>query len=195
MTDERSRRIFLEITGLKVVDEEICKVCKGRNCCQHFPCFYATSDFKVLRERENYTDEQRLEFLLEFIKLGKTSIDMFWAKDMDYGPLNPKTMLPDLEKIKRGDGFLFLRARIKDHPIVDFQYFLDADYDWPCINWSLEKGCNLSTEERPFTGVWLLPNDCGPCVEAYNEAEFCYGWSTYRELMYELYQKARWLKL
>ena len=186
MTDERSRRIFLEITGLTVVDTERCKRCKGVNCCQHFPCFYATSDFEVLRERENYTDEQRLEFLLEFIKLGK---------DMDYGPLNPKTMLPDLEKIKNGDGFLFLRARAKNRPIVDFQYFLDADYDWPCIHWSLEEGCDISIDERPFTGVWLIPNDYGACVEAYNDAEFCYGWSTYRELMYELYQRARWLKL
>lgn len=178
--------------------DEICKECKGKNCCAHFGCMYSPTDFIALTDPK-YTHEQQLLILTELVKLGKISIDMCWAKDTFLGPLNPITKRPDIDKISNGDGFLYLRARNKDRPIVDLQFFIEAGGHYPCINWDPEKGCELSRDERPYIGRMLKPvalqsTDGRGIIhkcEMQGEAETLNLWTKHQLLMYDLYLNVR----
>ena len=173
-------------------DYDICKECKGKNCCAHFGCMYSAQDFIVLRD-EKYTHDQRLMILTELLKQGNISIDMCWMKDRYLGPLHPITKRPDIDKISDGDGALYLRARNKDRPIIDFQYFLEEGKHYPCKNWDPEKGCQFSEEERPYGGRMLKPiavtsgditiHTC----ETVGEDDAIKSWLKHQLLLYELY--------
>jgi len=176
---------------------DICRQCKGKKCCAHFGCMYSPHDFIVLKD-EKYTHEQRLLILVELLKQGKISIDMCWGKDRYWGPLNPISRKPDIDKMANGDGFLYLRARNKNQPVIDLQQFLNEGNDYPCINWDPEKGCCLSEEERPFIGRMLMPvmekstdgNISFKC-KLHGEVETVELWGKYQLLMYDLYLKIR----
>lgn len=186
-TENEIRRRF-GLVNQESNEAEMCKKCKGTKCCQHFPCIYAPTDFKVLRE-EQYTHEQRLKFFKEYIRiLENVSIDMVCLKDLKYGPLNHKSLTPDIDKISKGDGFLFLRARVAGRKIVDFQYFMDENHYYPCCNWSYENGCKLTHEERPYTGRLTIPLcDSKSCKDFTDYNELFAEWKKYSILMYDLY--------
>lgn len=171
-------------------NEMICKGCKGKGCCQHFPCFYIADDFKVLREKK-YTHEMKVRFLVEYIKIGNVAIDMMCYGDRVYGPLNCLSKKPDIDKISNRDGVLFLRARAKGRPVVDFQLFLDEGGYYPCINWSLEKGCSLMKDERPYTGRMLIPRIGGRCIDTSNYEAFFESWYKNRLVMYDVYMAVK----
>lgn len=174
---------------------DLCKACKGKRCCAHYGCMYSPEDFIVLGDTK-YTHEQRLIILTELLKQGKISIDMCWGTDLYWGPLNPLSKRPDIEKMLNGEGYLYLRARNKNRPVVDFQKFM-TESNYPCINWNPEKGCCLSEEERPYCGRMLNPiviKD-GNGYEDYRcemkndaETETIKLWARHQELMYDLYR-------
>lgn len=121
---------------------------------------------------------------------------MCWARDTDWGPLNPLTKIPDINKMSNGDGILYLRARNKNRPVIDFQKFLDETKDYPCINWDAKRGCCLSEHERPCVGRMLKPilvkypdgHEDYKC-QIQGEAEIIASWEKYQLLMYDLYTK------
>ena len=192
---EKIRQFFDDLEANKngYYDYQACKRCKGKGCCQHFPCFYAPWDFIVL-SHDKYTHEERLIILTELLKQGKISIDMIWLADQEFGPLNPESKEPDLEKISNEDGCLFLRARAKDHPIIDFQYFLEEGHNFPCINWDPDKGCQYSEEERPYGGCMLKPflavvngENRIYCHDMVDYEKFVEAWGKHQRLLYDLY--------
>ena len=175
---------------------DICKRCKGKRCCAHFGCMYSPTDFIVLRD-PRYTHDQQLLILTELLKQGKISIDMCWLKDTYLGPLNPMTHRPDIDKISNGDGMLYLRARNKDQPIVDLQFFLKEGGHYPCASWDPEKGCQLSEEERPYGGRMLKPvaisDESGESYicEDIGPEEILNLWLKHQLLLYDLYLNVR----
>lgn len=177
---------------------DICKRCKGKHCCAHFGCMFSPQDFIVLKDPK-YTHEQQLLILTELLKQGKISIDMCWLKDTIFGPLNVMTKRPDIDKISDGDGMLYLRARNKDRPIVDLQYFLKEGGHYPCASWDPEKGCMLSEDERPYGGRMLKPvaikDEHGESYicEDVSQGEILNLWhnSQLQLLLYDLYLNVR----
>lgn len=173
---------------------DICKECKGKHCCQHFGCYYSAKDFPFLYE-ENVSYEEKLEFLVDKIMSGRISIDMIKMGDQFYGPLNPLTNRPDIDKIGNRDGYLFLRARNQGQPVVDFQFFLEERKNFTCVNWSQEGGCYYSEEDRPYTGKMLKPvklaNQFFRCIDTTNYDLFAEEWGKHQLLIYDLYLKVR----
>lgn len=180
--------------------QHICKECGGKGCCAHFGCMYSPQDFIVLRE-EKCTHEQRLASLVELVKQGRISIDMVCLKDPSYGPLDPIGKKPDIDRMSDGYGYLFLRARNVNRPVVDFQFFMKTGNHYPCINWNPETGCTLSVDERPAIGRLLNPRlvedpigfsyyDC----QQNGDVEVIKEWGEHQLLMYDLWWIVRDLK-
>lgn len=175
-------------------DYDVCRECKGKGCCQHFGCFYSPRDFSVIHD-ESYSYEEKVKELTDILKKGKISIDMIWIKDHDWGPLNPITGKPDIDKISNHDGYLFLRACNSNRPVIDFQKFLEEGHNYPCINWSPENGCAYSEEDRPYGGKMLKPvkieitpeQSLYRCTDMIDYDLFVGEWSEYQLLMYDLY--------
>lgn len=166
---------------------ELCKECKGRGCCQHMGCFYAPSDFIVLSSGEKYSEEEQIVILAKLAEMGMFSIDAVNIRDREFGPLNPNTLKPDLEKINRFDGCLFLRARNTGRQINDFQYFMNEDEFYPCSFWSEENGCSLSDDQRPYTGRMVRPNRIR-CVDETNYTDFFGWWFQHQNVLVKLSQ-------
>ena len=177
--------------------KHICKECGGRGCCAHFGCMYSPQDFIVLRE-EKYTHKQRLLILTEMVKMGKISIDMVGLKDLTYGPLDPIGKKPDFDRMMEGYGYLYLRARNANRPVVDLQYFMERGHHYPCCNWDSNIGCTLPDAERPTIGRLLKPvlveeksrlryYDC----QMNGEDEVIRAWGEHQALMYDLWWNVR----
>lgn len=173
---------------------DVCKECKGARCCQHFGCFYAPEDFIVLRTG-TYTEEQQLVILAELAKLGRLSIDMMTLKDRTYGPLNPETLKPDLQRIKNEEGCLFLRVRNAGREVNDFQYFMEEGNYFPCSQWSAERGCSFKEDERPFGGRMIEPRRYGNCVDHTDYTELMLKWLPHQEVLVKLSEKFDGVKL
>lgn len=185
---EDVRNEFRENHGVDIFNSEICGECKGKGCCQHFPCYYAPYQFQVFVDN-TISHHERVMTIVGEIEKGKISFDMITFNDQVYGPLDPETLKPDFSRIQKADGFLFLRARARDGKVADFQYFMDGIAHHPCINWSLEEGCSLSNSERPYTGQMLIPKK-GRCIDLVDDWDFMYAWADL-EIQWSLYEAYR----
>ena len=191
-------KVQLSSDGRGYFNHDACRECKGKYCCQHFACVYVPEDFDVLND-DSISKEQKVLYLFNQIReSGNISMDLILFNDSKWGPINPDTHEPDIDKIRKDDGYLMLRASSKGRPIIDFQIFLEKGKDFPCINWSLENGCNLSKESRPFSGRMLKPVvlEGYPIEKRYRcfikDEDYDYmaiEWSKYQDIMFELYLK------
>ena len=204
MDDRKHDKVVAEgrYVGNGYYAPEICKLCHerkakglgGPKCCEHMACLYAPEDFLILRSNA-YTHEQRVKFFVEYLKLGKISIDMCCGKDWINGPLHFQTHRPDLDKIGNGDGHLLLRARCDGRPVIDFQYFMEEGHDYPCINWDPTTGCKLGDLERPAGGRLLKPvlkefnGHCYCACEQMGEQELIESWAKpeLQLMLYDVY--------
>lgn len=63
---------------------EVCKECKGRDCCQNYACTFSPEDFHVLKN--TYTDKERFQYFKAFFKRGYAVIDERRLIDRFFGP-------------------------------------------------------------------------------------------------------------
>lgn len=193
-------KVKISPDGRGYFDYDTCKKCKGKYCCQHFACVYVPQDFPVLQSIGNSREQIVSELFQQIQENQNISLDLILFNDGVWGPINPETKEPDKNRIDNADGFLMLRARCKRRPIIDFQIFFDKGKDYPCINWSLENGCALSQDSRPFSGRMLKPvvfegyplerkYCCSTADEDYDFMAF--EWAKYQDCMYDLYLKLK----
>lgn len=92
----------------------------------------------------DFKEEITEKFLLSLFDSGKYSID-WWESDV----------------MKKGrERSYYIRPRHVGAPIED------GSWGGVCVNWSQEKGCSLSEENRPYQCLKLIPNlDLG-CIHS-----------------------------
>lgn len=117
-------------------NEGVCKICKGKFCCQRAACAWSPDDFYVTRNFFKFTEEEQFRYLKSFIKRGYTSIE-YWSFYNDSEKLVFLKELAPKEEVLNDHGGFYLRAREKDAEVVDILHFINED-EKPCILWSEE---------------------------------------------------------
>lgn len=154
---------------------ELCAACKGK-CCTKTPGLYLPEDFK---------EELTPEFIVKLLDTGKISIDYYIG--------DPKE---DIYTSIAMDDFAdryYLRPRITDGPAINGSSL------GTCINWTKEKGCSLTEDERPYQCRMLKPSvdsdglhDCTYLPGEKTKREVIIEWLPYQEVLnkaIELYYK------
>lgn len=196
-------KVKISSDGRGYFDYDACKECKGKNCCQHFACVYEPQDFSAFQDIDTNREKVVSELLRQIQENQNISLDLILFNDHVWGPINAETKEPDKNKIDNADGFLMLRARCAGREIIDFQIFLEKEKNYPCINWSVEKGCCLSKDNRPFSGRMLKPvvfegypiERKYHCITSDEDYDFLtHEWAKYQDIMYDLYLKLKELE-
>ena len=114
------------------INSDICSACGGV-CCTQSAGVYAPEDFK----REITT-----EFILGLMESKKIGID--WIDGI--------ISYRDEEGLWALDKTYYIRPKHKFEPIIN------NSIGGVCTHWTLEKGCELSGEKRPYQCITLIPN-------------------------------------
>lgn len=201
----------VNFTIIPEVDSETCcnctdycrNVCKGYGCCENSGCVLSPNDIYVLAHE--YSFEDRVRYLKMLLYRGDYSIDHKMLRDTNYGALrvvgNPFEVngyCVSKNKLERGDGALYLRARNRGKRIVDLIHF-NWEEDGPCAAWNPDTGCKFSYSKRPKGGRLLMPapeghtfEDCEPLYDEYTAA---LEWVKFQDVLYEVYMHFRNLGL
>lgn len=150
--------------GLKNINHEICRKCKGKFCCQQIGCALKPEDFD---------DKITKELLVERLKSDIVFSVMPTNADTEY------TML------YRGQlyGILFI-PRIKGKRDAKKYLVTKKMANNPCMYWDRKTGCSFSDEERPYGGVALIPNQGEACINGYEESpEQEKDWLPYQKMI------------
>lgn len=180
-------------TAKVCINKEACSICKGAYCCQNTGCVFSPKDFQILRYA--YTKEERIKYLIAFLNRGYASIDHYRLIDRKTGALDADTFfIEDItvnrEKLLKGEGALYLRARNINKDIVDVIHIRGMSSTGPCVLWSEEKGCKLSYRKRPKGGRLVIPQYNifeNKCIALYNEPMAAIEWYPYQDILYEVY--------
>lgn len=78
------------------------------------------------------------------------------------------------------NGFLYMRPRRKEGPIIDFKIVGDGLQECSLLT---EKGCSLSFKERPTGGKALVPQEDGKCYSTLSNNDFYKMWKPYQSLL------------
>lgn len=174
---------------------EECKKCNGA-CCKSSGCVFSPDDFYVFRNP--FSDEERLQYLIAFLKRGYASIDHEKLYDKEEGafvvpekivfPLENNVLKISYEKILRGDGTLYIRMRNEGHGIIDVQH-MDSYTTKGCV-FLTSKGCKLSFKKRPKGGRRLRPKNkgFGMCIPGYPEIQASIDWYPYQKILFQAYE-------
>lgn len=186
----------------KTLDEEKifanCQMCAscGGECCKSTGCVFSPEDFYVFRNY--FSDEQRLQYLIAFLKRGYASIDQVKLYDKVNGAFkcdinNLSIFDEDLfkisyKKIENGDGALYLRVRNKGHNIVDVLH-LQNYYTEGCVLLS-KNGCPFPLKKRPKGGRLLRPklHIDSVCIPLYTEVQAAIDWYPYQKILFKAYE-------
>lgn len=174
------------------INHEACKACKGRGCCQNCGCVCSPDDFYVLAHP--FSHKERVRYIIQLLKRGDFSIDHKRMKNKDTGAFDVYSytlhgIRVNKQKLLRGDGTLYIRARNIGKPIIDVVHF-NWDEDTGCACWSKEKGCKFSDVKRPKGGRMLIPDPYGDyafCVAEYDELDAARDWMKFQEVLYDVY--------
>ena len=160
----------------KIENKEICSKCKGK-CCKRHACDCLPCDFNF--------DINLVEKALES---GKYSIDFERTTHESFISRANGTRTLNLYSIIRSrDEVLYVRPRNQNRPIVDIIH--SQKDEGPCVFWSLEKGCELSYEQRPTMGKVLLPMPDEKCVYLFSRDTIVEEWRPYTRELFALSKK------
>lgn len=177
---------------------KMCKICAGVDCCKNCGCAFSPDDIYVLAN--DFSREERIKYLIAFIKRGNVSIDHHRLSS-ESGAIDKSKIVPFLsfkelskmeiisyEKLMQGQGCLYLRTRNVNRPIIDI--FHTENESVPCKLWDSKTGCRLRYNKRPKGGRLLKPkiNIDDYCIHAYNELNAAIDWYPYQDIMYEVYK-------
>ena len=158
-----------------LVNEEKCRVCKGK-CCQRHACDCSPEDF-----------DNDIRLMRGALETGKYAID-FTRSTADAFVYSSKGALTlDIEHIlKTENEALYIRGRNRNRPIVDILH--TEKKEGPCVMWSLEKGCELSFEQRPKYGRTVIPFLFIPenCINTYTKQDLIQEWKPYTKELFKL---------
>ncbi len=164
-----------EQKGKRWVNTELCQECGGA-CCQKCACDSMPSDF-----------DNDIECIKRALSSGKYTID-FARRTTDAFVVEGRVLTLDIEHIiSTPEEALYVRPRNQHRPIVDIIH--TPQDEGPCVFWSLEKGCELPYEKRPFFGRALLPiapNFCMSIFHGKAREMLETAWSPYARELYEL---------
>ena len=160
----------------KIENKILCSQCKGK-CCQRHACECLPYDFNF--------DVDLIEKALES---GKYSIDFERKSSQSFISRANKSITLNLYSILCSqEECLYIRPRNKNRPIVDILH--SKEDEGPCVFWSLEKGCELSYEQRPTMGKVLLPLPDNNCVHLFSRGVLIEEWKPYTKEIFELAKK------
>lgn len=160
----------------KIENLELCSKCKGE-CCQRHACDCLPYDFN-----------HDINLIEKALESGKYSIDFARTSSRSFISRADKTLTLNLYSIMRStDECLYVRPRNQNRPIVDIIH--GEENEGPCIFWSLEKGCELSYEQRPTMGKMMFPRPDRKCVSLFSRGVIIEEWKPYTEELYELAKK------
>lgn len=193
VSTESKREQETECTNAK-----LCAMCKGYYCCQNCGCSYSPEDFYVLTHP--FSEEERLKYIISFLKRGYASIDHKRLLERQYGafswdsiysmryPSDVKNLRISLSKLLHCDGALYLRAPNIGQGPVDVIHSYVLGPDTGCALWTKESGCPLSYRKRPKGGRLLIPREDFDCEEKYTELQAAKDWRPYQTLLYKAYE-------
>ncbi|MBE5819401.1 MAG: hypothetical protein E7310_01005 [Clostridiales bacterium] len=172
---------------------EQCSICKG-GCCQSSGCSYSPEDFYVLKN--DFSKEERIKYLIHFLKRGYASIEHRRIHSKKYGAVDVEPIPSNLtelnkrvslEKLLAAEGLIYIRVRNVNAGVIDI---LDLDEYSPCKLHSLTEGCRLPFSKRPKGGRWLKPrdNEREDCTSVYTEIQAAMDWYPFQEILYEVYR-------
>lgn len=177
----------------KICIGEMCKICKGEECCARCGCCYSPEDFHVFTYP--YSREDRVKYLKAFLKRGYTSIELKWMLDRQDAAFYTMHYYSDIRKMKvvkekllRGDGILYLRTRNIGKGIVDVVH-PDAIRDTGCRLQGPD-GCKLTYRKRPKGGRMVVPkiHILDNCTCLYSEFQAAMDWFQYQDILFEVYE-------
>ena len=154
-----------------VVNQNLCKECKGKNCCQIAGCALAPKDFGGLITEETLEIRLKEDIVFSLIPTKKETKYKMQIMGMTVNAL----FVPRIKGIKDKDSFL-IKKKISNNP---------------CMYWSYENGCKFSENERPFGGLSVVPNkDKVNCYNLYElTAQHIKDWEPYQEVIMNLLKK------
>lgn len=159
------------IKAENMVNQSLCKECKGKNCCQISGCALAPKDFDEPITEEVLERRLKDDIVFSLIPTKKETEYKMQIMGISYNAL----FVPRIKGIKDKNRFL-LTKKVQNNP---------------CMYWNLENGCNFSDKDRPFGGINVVPNkDKVNCYNLYElTTQHKNDWEPYQEVIINLLKK------